>query len=136
MTVAVRAVANELLDLAADASTAIDPLQMQKLLYLAQGWTLGLSGDRLFPDLIEAWEYGPVVPDIYHALKLFGAAPIRGRLNTFDRARRQIVTARDSMDDLEGDIVRAVWKKYGHWAGPQLIALTHLSVPPWWRSRM
>lgn len=130
-----RAVANGLLDAAEDNRATIDSLQIQKLLYLAQGWTLGLTGNPLFRDPIEAWEYGPVVPDVYHTVKMFGASPIRGRLMIYDRVRRVVVIARDIFDDLESEIIRAIWEKYGNWSGPKLIWLTHQIGSPWWRAR-
>jgi uncharacterized phage-associated protein len=135
MTVGARAVANELLDVADDMRSSIDPLQLQKLLYLAQGWTLGLSGDPLFLEPIEAWAYGPVVPEIYHSVKIFGASPIRGRLLTFDRVRRRVIVAHEQLDEFESDVLKAVWEKYGSWSGAKLISLTHQGGSPWWQAR-
>ena len=40
-------------------------LRLQKLLYHAQGWHLAVFGRPLFPDQLEAWPQGPVVPDVY-----------------------------------------------------------------------
>jgi uncharacterized phage-associated protein len=135
MTAIVRAVANELLDAAEDVRSKVDPLQLQKLLYLAQGWTLGLTGDPLFREPIEAWEYGPVVPEVYHSVKMFGASPIRGRLKAFNQVRRQVVTARELFDELESEILKAIWEKYGSWSGSKLISLTHQKGSPWWQAR-
>jgi uncharacterized phage-associated protein len=132
---AARGVANALLDTAEDDRSSIDPLQLQKLLYLAQGWTLGLTGKRLFRDAIEAWEYGPVVPDIYHSVKMYGASRIRGRLMTFDYSRRRVVEARELFDPLESEIIQTIWDKYGHWSGVQLMRLTHQYGSPWWKAR-
>lgn len=36
--------------------------------YLAQGWHLERFGYRLFNDRIEAWSWGPVAPELYHAV--------------------------------------------------------------------
>jgi len=135
MTASARGIANELLDAAEDTRSRIDPLQLQKLLYLAQGWTLGLTGDPLFREPVEAWEYGPVVPDIYHSLKIFGASPVRTRLKAFDKVRRQVVIAQELFDELEGEILRAIWDKYGNWSGSKLISLTHQVGSPWWQAR-
>ena len=131
----VKAVANEFLDLAGDDRRSIDPLQMQKLVYLAQGWTLGLTASFLFREQIEAWEYGPVVPDLYHSLKAFGSGSIRGRLKAFDFAGARVVVARSDFEEIEGEIIRRVWEKYGRWAGSKLIALTHQRSAPWDRTR-
>ena len=40
-------------------------LKMQKLLYLAQGFYLGMFDKPLFEDDIELWVHGPVVPKLF-----------------------------------------------------------------------
>lgn len=51
-------------------------LSLQKLAYLAQLLHLGETGAPFFPEDFEAWDYGPVVPSLYHDLKMFGAGPV------------------------------------------------------------
>ena len=46
-----------------------DRMKIQKLLYYAQGEHLGRYGTPLFAEEIQAWTYGPVQPDVYHAMK-------------------------------------------------------------------
>jgi uncharacterized phage-associated protein len=135
MAVGVKAVANEFLDLAEQDRSGIDPLQMQKLVYLAQGWALGLTDERLFPESIEAWEYGPVVPELYHSLNIYGASRIRGRLRVYDHTQRRIVVAKEIFDEIKAEIIKAVWEKYGSWSGSKLISLTHRLDSPWYRAR-
>ena len=43
----------------------ITQMKLHKLLYYAAGWHLGFTGEPLFDEDIEAWQYGPVVPSIY-----------------------------------------------------------------------
>jgi uncharacterized phage-associated protein len=53
-------------------------LPLQKILYLSQVEYAGLNhGDRLVDTTFEAWDYGPVSPDLYHKLKMFGSEPIQ-----------------------------------------------------------
>lgn len=40
-------------------------VQLQKLLYYAQGWHLAWTGRPLFDEDFEAWRLGPVVPDVW-----------------------------------------------------------------------
>lgn len=40
-------------------------LKLQKLVYYSQAWTLAWTDDELFPEEIEAWANGPVVPSLY-----------------------------------------------------------------------
>lgn len=56
----------------------ITNLKLQKILYFLQAYNLCSHGDRLFDDPIEKWKFGPVVPDVYHEYKNFGAKVIPG----------------------------------------------------------
>lgn len=47
----------------------ISNLKLQKLVYYAQGLHLAIGEGPLFSDRIEAWTYGPVIPDLYHHYK-------------------------------------------------------------------
>lgn len=40
-------------------------MKLQKLVYYSQAWHLVWEEKRLFPDRIEAWANGPVVPSLY-----------------------------------------------------------------------
>jgi uncharacterized phage-associated protein len=44
---------------------AMTAMQLQKVVYYAQGWHLAWTGDRLFAAPIEAWANGPVVRELY-----------------------------------------------------------------------
>lgn len=44
----------------------ITNLQLQKILYYIQGAYIAEENDPLFDNRIEAWRYGPVVPDVYY----------------------------------------------------------------------
>lgn len=53
----------------------ISNLQLQKILYYIQVYFL--KHDNIaFPDAIEAWQFGPVVPNIYYYYCGYGAMPI------------------------------------------------------------
>lgn len=58
-------VARYIIWFAHEHGSSITNLKLQKLLYYAQGWHLAIYDKPLFSDRIEAWVYGPVVPDIY-----------------------------------------------------------------------
>ena len=53
-------------------------LQLQKILYLAHMvFMANNDGEPLIRNHFEAWDYGPVVPDLYHEAKKYGTKPIR-----------------------------------------------------------
>lgn len=51
-------------------------LKLQKILYFIQAEFLIVKGYPCFYEDIEAWAFGPVVPDVYHEYKIFGSAGI------------------------------------------------------------
>lgn len=53
----------------------ISNLQLQKILYYIQKDFLQ-NGYEAFEDEIEAWQFGPVVPDVYYHYCGFGSLPI------------------------------------------------------------
>ena len=59
----------------------ISNLQLQKILYFIQVDTLKETSNPAFFDDIEAWQFGPVVPNVYYYFCGFGALPI---LDTFE----------------------------------------------------
>jgi uncharacterized phage-associated protein len=53
-------------------------LALQKILYVAHMFFLGRTNGRgLVNARFEAWDYGPVQPDIYRKVAMFGDRPIR-----------------------------------------------------------
>ena len=53
-----------------------EPLKLQKLLYLAQGYSYAFNGHQLFDDDMEAWVHGPVVPEVYRQYQNYQYNPI------------------------------------------------------------
>lgn len=57
-------VADTILKIAKSKGKALTPMQLVKLTYIAHGWSLALHEKGLFKNKIEAWQYGPVIPDL------------------------------------------------------------------------
>ena len=131
------AIANEFLRKAAGA--ALTQMQLQKLVYIAHGWKLGLVGEPLTTDQPEAWAYGPVYPDLYDHTKFFGRGPIGREITPDDdeaarffiRQRSEAVPYRANLDNQERQIIDHVWKRYGGLSGARLSSLTHQPNTPW-----
>lgn len=100
-------------------SERISNLKLQKLLYYAQGWRLGLTGDPLFREEIQAWVHGPVVPAVFREYKDF-------RWQTIAKPTDPIV-----LPNGEARHIQSVLKAYGSFAAEQLERLSHTEAP--WR---
>ena len=49
----------------------LTPLHVNKLAYIAHGFTLAIYHTKLVNEDVEAWQYGPVFPQLYYALRRF-----------------------------------------------------------------
>ncbi|OGG99911.1 MAG: hypothetical protein A2600_12900 [Candidatus Lambdaproteobacteria bacterium RIFOXYD1_FULL_56_27] len=59
-----------------EAGETVSNLQLQKLLYYAQGWHLAFFGKPLFDAQLQAWDHGPVQPFVYREYKHFSWSSI------------------------------------------------------------
>ncbi len=71
-------IAKYIIDKCTKDNCPISNLQLQKILYYIQREFLQ-QGEIAFPEEIEAWQFGPVVPEVYRQYCGFGALPIRMR---------------------------------------------------------
>ena len=71
-----RAVANWFIERGINEEYPLTHIEVQKLLYFAHGWMLGIHGEPLVEGNWEAWRYGPVLRDVYFSLNYN-----RGRAN-------------------------------------------------------
>lgn len=117
-----RSVANYILQLAQQQNNTLTPMQLLKLVYIAHGWSLGLLSVPLVRDKIEAWQYGPVIPNLYGAVREFRSSPVVGPIAS---------DTEDCLTDSNQDLVRQVYDIYGHLSGPALSRLTHRAGSPW-----
>lgn len=54
----------------------ISNLKLQKILYFVQAEFLVSAGAPCFYQDIEAWDFGPVIPEVYHEFKIYGSSGI------------------------------------------------------------
>ena len=67
-------VANSIIKLAkARNITDLTPMKLQRLMYFAQFWYVKNFNKFLINDWFSRWEFGPVIPSIYHQLKYYGS---------------------------------------------------------------
>ena len=91
--------------------------KLHKLLYYCQGHHLAWFKEPLFAEAIEAWDMGPVVPELWHAEKY--------------TTPRRIPAPPSGLGNKELNTVGYVLSRYGNLTGKDLENLTHAEDP--WR---
>jgi len=133
MTVPVLSAARRL---ASRSGWTLSNLELQKLLYLAHMFYLGRThGDPLVPGRFEAWDYGPVHPDLYHKAKIFGSDPVEDIFHA--NAELPPGPERDILDEAydslghagPGQLVNATHRPGGAWDKNYLPGVRHCIIP-------
>jgi uncharacterized phage-associated protein len=96
-------------------------MQLQKLVFLGQGYCLAILDRKLYRNNTHAWQWGPVVPKLYKDLQKYGSGIVTESIAAIDALT----------DEDELKVVNGVWKAYGNHTGAQLSALTHKPGSPW-----
>lgn len=122
-----RRVADFILCLAKERGMAITNLKLQKLLYYAQAWHLAAVDKPLFPERIEAWVHGPVVPPVFGDFKHY-------RWNPIDCIPADVAIEVGDPKWPISECAREVLDAYGGFSGLELEAMTH-QEDPWRQAR-
>jgi uncharacterized phage-associated protein len=101
---------------------SLSNLELQKLLYLAELTYVGRSdgAKSLVNENFQAWDYGPVLPSVYHRVKAFGSKRIP---NVF-------LIAEPYSDDKKS-VIEEVANTFSDWNASELVALTHRDGGAW-----
>jgi uncharacterized phage-associated protein len=103
-------------------------LKIQKLVYIAHGFTLGMLHEPLISSHAHTFQWEPVMPVLYEKLKQFGANPVPRQIELPSDCE-----ALDPNDpkSLYAAIVRSVWVRYGKLSAMALSNITHKEGIPW-----
>ena len=104
-------------------------MKLQKLVYIAYGFYSAFRDEMLFPDTIQAWEYGPVIPKLYHELKRYGFGAV---LEPIPFAVR---SGELDQNGPEYNVIKGVWDAYKQFEAIELSSLTHQDGSPWSTAR-
>lgn len=118
----------------AEPRNDLTQLKLQKLVYYAHGWHLGLTaGEPLFREPVQAWRYGPVIESLRDEFRSFGIQPI-------NRKARDLRWTDGKFNEIElplvnpgviGPFLTRIWDEYGRYSGIQLSNMTHEAGTPW-----
>src|ERR1051325_4377939 len=118
-------IANQFIERAKRDGVSLTNMQLQKLVYIAHGWALALLDHGLIYEPVEAWQWGPVIPSLYHSLSQYGSGEVTSPI-PISGARR--------INPADDTLLESVWKSYGRMSGLTLSAITHRKNTPWSRT--
>lgn len=111
-------VADYLLWMADQDRIGVDHLKLQKLVYYAQGFHLGSTGEPLFDEELHAWQYGPVNAELWHRFQYrrdYLESPETPNEATFSERQREVLTL--------------VHQRFRELSGIELFRATHKEDP-------
>ena len=124
MTYDARQITNWFIQRATSDGRVFSIMSLLKLAYISHGWYLEMKNEPLFRNKIEAWQYGPVIPDVYKAFRPQGVDPL------------QVVPAYGTVTDTDDlGFLEQIYNIYGQMSSFRLSELTHQSGGPWETAR-
>ena len=120
-----------------DNKIPISNLKLQKLLYFVQAWFLvKKEGVPCFNNKIEAWSFGPVVPDAYHEFKGYGGGDI-SRIDSYFEVdydnkwnTEKVAYDENKINESDRKLIIEVIDKFKDKTATYLVYLTH-EQDPW-----
>lgn len=126
-------VANTFIKFAKAIDKQLDPLKLQKLIYYAQGWFLANFDEPLIQEPIEAWPYGPVVPSIYFAFRIYGSGNIEDYAYDYSLESKSLIT--ENNNPKVHKFLEQIWDIYFKYTGLELSKLTHQPNSAWSKAK-
>ena len=121
--------ANNIIIRAKNEEVQLSHLKLQKLLYMLYAHFLAKYDASLFSNRFEAWQYGPVLTEIYDTFKKYGSRNITELCKNND-SQIMIVAEegcfKDSFDEM--------WRMYGGYSGSALVSKTHEKDSAWYKA--
>lgn len=112
-------VAEYIIDRCNQKHESISNLKLQKILYFVQAQYIVEFGTPCFGNIMQAWDHGPVVPDVYHEYRGYG------NTNIPSNGSRRFRCEQDEQKTLDMTIDRAL-----EYAASQLVEIAR-NQSPW-----
>lgn len=113
----------------------ISNLKLQKMLYFVQATFLVNENKSCFNEEIEAWDFGPVVPSVYHEFKRYGSRSIP-YINKYIDLTNGIWESKEKEFDMniiskeDQYVIDKMVDECSEYTANQLVEITH-SQSPW-----
>ncbi len=115
-----RQIANWFVERAARDGRRFTIMQLLKLVYISHGWHLEMHASPLINNKIEAWKFGPVIPDVYNTFRRQGVE-INAPVQVDNRPIPPHVA----------HLLDQIYSSYGNLSAQRLSDITHEDGSPW-----
>lgn len=115
-----RQIVNWFIDRSMREGRPLSIMSLLKLAYIAHGWNLEIRNQPLFSNRIEAWQYGPVIPDVYRTFRPQGVTPTHVDINH-----------PADISEADRQFLEEIYSIYGKMTPFRLSQLTHEPGGPW-----
>nr|WP_274604168.1 type II toxin-antitoxin system antitoxin SocA domain-containing protein [Sphingomonas sp. CFBP 13714] len=126
-----RAVANFILDVGDALGHPTSNLVLNKVSYFLHGAYLAHFGKPLIDARIEAWDYGPVIREIYHEFKHYKERPIKSRAQRINRQTGDKEICNYSFSSEKAKFLQEIAASYLALRPGALVELSHVPDGPW-----
>lgn len=110
-------IANNFLERSFDENIRLSSMKIQRLIYILYRKYLKQTGYKLFSENFEAWQYGPVLPNVYCEFQNFKADSITCYALNSDYSVTKVEMKKGTAFY---DIFHEVWENYKHYSGVAL----------------
>lgn len=124
MSIHYHVVSNWFIEKSKQENIEITPRRLQKLVYLAHAWSLGVTRKPLISEKFEAWKYGPVLRKLYKFYRSVGNNPIQ-------KSHRKYKTDIIDNDSHLKSLLEFIWLRYSQLDTEELFAMTSNDSGPW-----
>ena len=131
-----KAIANFFLDRGMDDDIEISPMKIIKLVYIAHGYHLAVTDVALIEDYVQAWAFGPVIPELYHEFKKYGNMQIeRYATDIYDNIVMPNLEDKLPKSNMQLEqFLNIIWRLYKEFHALDLSEATHKEGTPWERT--
>jgi uncharacterized phage-associated protein len=126
-----RAIANFILDMGDQKGIALSNLSLNKIAYFLHGSYLAQFGEPLIDAKIEAWQYGPVIREIYQQFKKFADKPITGRAKSLNIDTGEMEECKYIFENNIRNKLATILDAYLNLKPFILVELSHVNGGPW-----
>ena len=107
-----------------DAKIPVTQLHVQKLMFLFEAYYMNMTDKPyLYECDFQAWNFGPVAPQLYKRFKIYGS-------NSIFLTKEELEEA-ESIDETKKRLIKELFEAFKSFSAADLVKFTHAEGSPW-----